>query len=72
VDERVDNHPWEHMFDRLTWGFLFHTMCGKPGFKCTLNLGGSVPRTVQNRLTTAMVVLGVLGLLPGSADRRDR
>jgi len=38
VDEDVDKWCGEHTFDRLTWGFPFHTMCGEVGFKYALKV----------------------------------
>ncbi len=38
VDEGVDNCTVEQVFDGLNWAFLFHTVCGEPGFNYTLKV----------------------------------
>jgi len=38
VESGVHNRCEEHMFDRFTWGFRFHTVCGQLGFKRELKV----------------------------------
>ena len=72
VDRRGDKYAPERMFDVLTWGFLFLTVCGQVGFKYTLKVGLHPVSGVQNDLTTGPAVGSVLGLLPASAAAPER